>query len=86
MQKLLLVTGAIVQGLAPNWNEQDIKSSIEVNLEDYQMTEVDVTLYRDHKNIVTSSLIVLNDGIEIRFKGNALFNPDITLREKEYEV
>ncbi|AUE22864.1 hypothetical protein Ah1_00346 [Aeromonas phage Ah1] len=83
---MIIVTGAVVQGLAPNWEDSDVKTTVDINLEDYQMTEVEVTLYRDHKNVVTSSLVVLNDGHQIRFKGNALFNADITLREVGYEV
>ncbi|AAQ17992.1 hypothetical protein Aeh1ORF323c [Aeromonas phage Aeh1] len=86
MPQMTIVTGAVVQGLAPNWEQTDVKSTVEINLENYQMTDADVTLYRDHRNTVTSSLIVLNDGHQIRFKGNALFNADITLREVGYEV
>ncbi|ADQ53039.1 hypothetical protein CL89_gp157 [Aeromonas phage PX29] len=81
-----LVTGSVVESLSPNWHEDAVKETVKIDLEDYQMTDVDVTLYRDANHIVTSSLIVLNDGHQVRFKGNALFNSDITLREEGYEV
>lgn len=80
------MTGAVVQGLAPNWEIQEVKTSVEINLENYQMTSAEVTLYRDSRNIVTSSLIVLNDGHQVRIKGNALFSADIVLRDEGYEV
>ncbi|BES53266.1 hypothetical protein [Aeromonas phage phiWae14] len=86
MPLMTLVTGKICEGLPPDWQEQEVKTSIQIDLEKYQMSEVDVTLTRDIHNRVTSSLIVLNDGHQIRFRGNALENEAITLREIGYVV
>lgn len=79
-----LVTGNIVQGLPKNFTELGLLDPIPVNLEKYQMTDVDIFIYRNHKNAVISSLMILNDGTEVRTKGNILNNNDIVLRDIDY--
>lgn len=86
MFKQLLVTGSVVEANPPQWEENDVKEPIQVDLSTYQMTEVDVTLQRNKHNIVTSSTIILNDGIIVRVKGNVLQSESIVIRDLGYEA
>lgn len=81
---MILVTGKIVDGLPVNYIELGVLNPIQVNLEEYAMTEIEITVYRNHHNVPTSTLIKLHDGTEIRFKGNAMDDPRITIRDLDY--
>lgn len=86
MFKQLLVTGSVVEANPPQWEENAVKEPIQVDLSTYQMTEVDVTLQRNKHNVVTSSTIILNDGIIVRVKGNVLQSESIVIRDLGYEA
>lgn len=86
MNKMKLVTGSIVQGLPKNFIELGIMTPISVDLEKYQLTDVEVTIYRNKHNIAMSSLMVLNDGTEVRVKGDILKSKDIVLRDITYSA
>lgn len=86
MFKQLLVTGSVVEANPPQWEENAVKEPIQVDLSEYQMTEVSILLQRNRHNHVTSSLMVLHDGIEVRVKGDIRDHDSFTIRDLGYEV
>ena len=89
MKMILLGTG-VHTALPSTWRDMIGSNSyvelLSVDLDNYRMQEVEVTLYREeYTGKVTSSLLVLPDELEIRVLGDIRNHPTIVLREPGYE-
>lgn len=85
--KMRLISGDVVEGLPADIAERDVKESIDVDLSKRSMEVVDV-LFQRHpitQNIETS-LMILNDGIQIRVVGDIRDHTDIVVREMNYNL
>lgn len=88
--KMILVGSGVHVALPPAWGDKigcnSYVEMLSVDLDDYRMQEVEITLYREEfTGRVNCSLMVLPDGLEVRVLGDIRKHPTIVLREIGYE-
>ncbi|QAY01358.1 hypothetical protein ZPAH1_orf00344 [Aeromonas phage ZPAH1] len=80
MEEYIIFGGGIVSGLSPEMKP------IHINLKDYVMKSVKVSIQKNKISDSQVSVILFEDGKTARFMGDVRERTDVILRDKMYKI